>query len=248
MLCCPSRSTNRSVHRRGLCHWIGLLALSWSLSIQAGECLLNYPGYRVPSATEGPLVLLLRQEQNEASLRAISKTSMASEEWATAYVPDETKVLAALEKIPALSADDCGAPFFAAALGFPRTLNALLDRKANMRDFRTLEGAFNALSAAAGEGTLPTVQVLVERKTFDVDERTALHYDAGMFLPRIGGGWTPLHFAAARGQNHVIRHLISKGADLHARTYMRLTPLDLARQGSNVRKTEELLIGLGAKY
>ncbi|MBK7658534.1 MAG: hypothetical protein IPJ28_05005 [Betaproteobacteria bacterium] len=115
-----------------------------------------------------------------------------------------------MEKIPALSADDCGAPFFAAALGFPRTLNALLDRKANMRDFRTLEARSMRYPLRRG-GTLPTVQVLVERKTFDVDERTALHYDAGMFLPGIGGGWTPLHFAAARGQNHVIRHLIFRG-------------------------------------
>jgi ankyrin repeat protein len=65
-------------------------------------------------------------------------------------------------------------------------------------------GAGNAIRFMQN-GWLPAVKYLVEELGFDVNARD-------------DGGFTPLHFAAARGDHDLIMYLIEKGADIKARS------------------------------
>ena len=65
-------------------------------------------------------------------------------------------------------------------------------------------GAGNAIRFMQN-GWLPAVKYLVEELGFDVNARD-------------DGGFTPLHFAAARGDHDLIMYLIEKGADVKARS------------------------------
>ena len=86
-------------------------------------------------------------------------------------------------------------------------------------------------------GWLPAVKYLVEELGADVNARDL---DAR----------TPLHNAASRGDNEVIRYLIERGADVHAVTRLGQTTVDMANSPSyNVRPfpvTIALLESLGA--
>jgi uncharacterized protein len=65
------------------------------------------------------------------------------------------------------------------------------------------------------------------------------------------GGFTPLHFAAARGDNELIKYLVSKGADIKAVARNGQTTADMAngpvQRISPYLDTVKLLEGLGAK-
>ena len=68
-------------------------------------------------------------------------------------------------------------------------------------------------------------------------------------------GYTPLHYAAARGDQELIEYLVSKGADLGAVTRLGQSTVDMARGGgagyhrrSAFPETVELLLGLGAEF
>jgi ankyrin repeat protein len=65
------------------------------------------------------------------------------------------------------------------------------------------------------DGWLPSVKFLVEKLGADVNARDA-------------NGYTPLHFAAARGDNATIRYLVSKGADVTAVARNGQTTADMA--------------------
>ncbi len=87
---------------------------------------------------------------------------------------------------------------------------------------------------------LPAVQYLVEELDADVNLRD-------------GWGYTPLHYAAARGDNDLILYLVAKGADVNAVTRLGQTTVDITRGGRSgffqrvpFPETEELLLGLGA--
>jgi ankyrin repeat protein len=89
---------------------------------------------------------------------------------------------------------------------------------------------------------LPAVQYLVEELDADVDERD-------------GWGYTPLHYAASRGDNELIRYLVSKGADVGAITRLGQSTADMARGGRAgfftrvaFPETERLLLSLGAVH
>ena len=93
----------------------------------------------------------------------------------------------------------------------------------------------------APNGTLPSVQFLVEE--FDVDVNMA---DAW--------GYTPVHYAAAWGKTDVIRYLVSKGADVMGRTRLGQTTADMAAGGyraffkaQEYPETVEVLESLGVK-
>lgn len=93
----------------------------------------------------------------------------------------------------------------------------------------------------APNGTLPSVQFLVEE--FNVDVNVA---DAW--------GYTPLHYAASWGKIDVVRYLISKGANVTARTRLGMTTADMAAGGyrgyfkaQEYPETVELLVSLGAE-
>ena len=87
-------------------------------------------------------------------------------------------------------------------------------------------------------GFIPAVKYLVEKHGADVNARDY-------------NGETPMHNAAFRGNNELIRYLVSKGADLHAVSRYGLTTVDKAN-GPVQRiepwpETIKLLEGLGVK-
>jgi ankyrin repeat protein len=68
-------------------------------------------------------------------------------------------------------------------------------------------------------------------------------------------GYTPLHYAAVRGDNTMIEYLVSKGADVKAVTRLGQSVVDMTRGGRNgffqrtpYPLTEELLLSLGSEY
>jgi ankyrin repeat protein len=65
------------------------------------------------------------------------------------------------------------------------------------------------------DGWVPAVKYLVEELGADVNARDH-------------NGYTPLHHAAARGDNDLIRYLVSKGADPKAVARSGQTTIDLA--------------------
>jgi ankyrin repeat protein len=90
----------------------------------------------------------------------------------------------------------------------------------------------------APEAWLPAVKYLVEEIGADVNGRD-------------DGGYTPLHHAAARGDNAVILYLVSKGADVKAISRRNQTTADMANgpvsRISPYPETIALLVKLGAK-
>jgi hypothetical protein len=88
------------------------------------------------------------------------------------------------------------------------------------------------------DGWMPAMKYLVEELKQDVNTRDA-------------GGYTPLHHAAARGDNEMILYLVSKGADPKAVARNGMTTVDMAN-GPVTRLTPfpdtiKLLEGMGAK-
>jgi ankyrin repeat protein len=88
------------------------------------------------------------------------------------------------------------------------------------------------------EGWLPAVKYLVEEIGADVNARDS-------------DGFTPMHHAAARGDNEMIHYLLSKGADPLAVSRRGQTTVDMANgpvsRISPFPETIKLLEGLGAK-
>ena len=91
------------------------------------------------------------------------------------------------------------------------------------------------------DGFMSTVKYLVEEHGADVN------------LPDLWG-YTPLHYAAIRGDNDLIRYLVSKGADVTAKTRLGQTTADVARGGRGgyfqrveFPETVELLVSLGSE-
>jgi ankyrin repeat protein len=97
--------------------------------------------------------------------------------------------------------------------------------------------AGNAHRHAPG-GWMPAVKYLVEELGADVNQRD-------------DGGYTPLHHAAARGDNEMILYLVSKGADVKAVSRRNQTTADMANgpvsRISPFPETIALLVKLGAK-
>jgi ankyrin repeat protein len=89
----------------------------------------------------------------------------------------------------------------------------------------------------APDSWLASVKYLVEELGADVNGRD-------------DGGYTPLHHAAARGDNEVILYLVSKGADVKAVSRRGQTTADMANgpvsRISPYPETIKLLVGLGA--
>jgi len=87
-------------------------------------------------------------------------------------------------------------------------------------------------------GWLPAVKYLVEELGADVNARD---HD----------GYTPLHHAAARGDNEMILYLVSKGADVKAVSRRGQTTADMAngpvQRVSPFPETVALLEKLGSK-
>lgn len=90
----------------------------------------------------------------------------------------------------------------------------------------------------APDSWIPAVKFLVEQLGADVNARD-------------NNGHTPLHFAAARGDNELINYLVSKGADVKAVSRSGQTTADMAngpvQRISPYLDTVALLERLGSK-
>jgi ankyrin repeat protein len=90
----------------------------------------------------------------------------------------------------------------------------------------------------APNGWMPAIKYLVEELGADVNARD-------------NDGYTPLHHAAARGDNEVILYLVSKGADVRAVARTGQTTADMANSPvqrlSPIPETVALLMKLGSK-
>ena len=88
------------------------------------------------------------------------------------------------------------------------------------------------------DGWLPAVKYLVEELGADVNARDA-------------AGETPLHNAAARGDNELIKYLVSKGASVTAVDRKGRTTVDMAngpqQRVQPLPETIQLLESLGGK-
>jgi ankyrin repeat protein len=88
------------------------------------------------------------------------------------------------------------------------------------------------------DGWMPTMKYLVEELGHDVNARDAR-------------GFTPLHFAAARGDDEMIHYLVDKGADVTAVARTGQTTADMAngpfQRISPYLGTVALLESLGSK-
>jgi len=126
----------------------------------------------------------------------------------------------------------------------------------------TLEGV-TPLLAAAGDGfhgndaitvpagRMPAVKYLVEECAADVNAIDKKAGDSTSILHTNTRAYTPLHSAAARGDNEMIRYLVSKGARVDLVGKNGLTVADMAN-GPRERiqpfpETLNLLVSLGAK-
>jgi ankyrin repeat protein len=99
------------------------------------------------------------------------------------------------------------------------------------------EGFIGNAHRHAPNGWMPSIKYLVEELGFDVNMRD-------------DGGYTPLHHAAARGDNEMIKYLVSKGADVKAVSRRNQTTADMANgpvsRISPFPETIKLLVSLGA--
>jgi ankyrin repeat protein len=90
----------------------------------------------------------------------------------------------------------------------------------------------------APDGWMPTMRYMVEVLHADVNARDQ-------------NGFTPLHHAAARGDNEMIKYLVAHGADVHAVAKNGMTVVDMANgpvsRISPIPDTIDLLEKLGAK-
>src|SRR5262249_54537425 len=139
----------------------------------------------------------------------------------------------------------------AAQVGDVDAMKMLVARGADP-NIKTTEGV-TPLAACAGQGfygnddrtvpagRMPAVKYLVEE----------LHADINSVDNNPRGGYTPLHNAAARGDNEMILYLVSKGARVGAVSKQGQTVADMAN-GPRQRiqpypETVALLVMLGSK-
>ncbi len=87
---------------------------------------------------------------------------------------------------------------------------------------------------------IPAVKYLIEEQGIDVNTKDSW-------------GFTPMHYAAARGDNELIRYLVSQGGDVTVITRLGQSTADMARGGRSgfftrvaYPETEKLLLELGS--
>jgi ankyrin repeat protein len=159
--------------------------------------------------------------------------------------------------------DPAGAtPFWRAAQVADLDAMRLLVAAGADPNIATFEGV-TPLLAAAGDGfhgndaitvpagRMPAVRYLVEECAADVNAIDKKGGDSTSILHTNTRAYTPLHSAAARGDNEMILYLVSKGARVDLVGTNGLTVADMAN-GPRERiqpfpETVKLLVGLGAK-
>jgi len=143
-----------------------------------------------------------------------------------------------LEHGEAVTAEDCGVTYYAAASGAAATLNELIHRREASSSVHDLKG-LTPLLAAAGNGHLKTLQLLLDNHLASVNERSpvtngspqalvaSLALGANLYTT---GGTTALMLAASANRVEVAEELIRRGADVNVRDAGGHTALDYADQ------------------
>jgi ankyrin repeat protein len=120
----------------------------------------------------------------------------------------------------------------------------------------------SGLMIAIRENAMRVFKVLVNARDVNLDQKAA-NGDTALMLaafkankPAVDAllkkgaavnrqGWTPLHYAAAAGDNDIVQMLLDKSADLNARSPNGTTPIMMAARGSHIL-TVKLLLDAGA--
>jgi ankyrin repeat protein len=158
--------------------------------------------------------------------------------------------------------DPAGAtPFWRAAeAGDAEAMRLLVARGADpaiksiegLSPLMVLTGAgYRDSTAAIPAGRMPALRYLVEELHADVNETDAKAGDRKRTEPVGTRGYTPIHNAAARGDNEMILYLVSKGARVDLVGKNGVTSVDMASSqregGQPFDATIKLLESLGAK-
>lgn len=117
--------------------------------------------------------------------------------------------------------------------GHTETVKLLLDKRANTTIYsnRGIGEVFSwcrgqhVLIEAARHGHNDVVSILLE-----CDPNSSVNWRSPSEVEEATGDWTPLHFAAERGQWEVMRTLLTRGADPDAKSKDLTTPLHLTVQ------------------
>jgi hypothetical protein len=185
------------------------------------DCVVDFNGYGEEGTVEGSLTKLMRAGYRRAREGKYDDGL---------YTPDETEALDWYAKNgPALEPQDCGAPMFAAAFGYVRLLEQLIDHKANLYASRFKhQGSHTPLTAAAFYGQLSIAKLLIERGAAKVDETNDAYW-ASYFVIFRDGGDTALNIAARNGHEDVVTYLLTKGASPHKASARGWTAIGWAR-------------------
>jgi len=120
----------------------------------------------------------------------------------------------------------------------------------------------SGLMIAIRENAMRVFKVLLNARDIDIEQKAA-NGDTPLMLaafkankPAVEAllkkgaavnrpGWTPLHYAAAAGDNEIVQMLLDKSANLDARSPNGTTPIMMAARGSHIL-TVKLLLDAGA--
>ncbi|HTH44797.1 MAG TPA: ankyrin repeat domain-containing protein [Oxalicibacterium sp.] len=168
----------------------------------------------------------------------------------------------ALLSLPALSrADSYDDWFRAVQIDDDQTVAGLLKRGFDPNTIERDRGD-SGLMIAVRENAMRVFKVLLNARDIDLDQK-ATNGDTPLMLaafkankPAVEAllqkgatvnrpGWTPLHYAAAAGDNDIVQMLLDKSADLDARSPNGTTPIMMAARGSHIL-TVKLLLDAGA--
>lgn len=196
----------------------------------ASECKVNYVGDWLEPVPLGPLIKLLDWRPYQG------KGNKSREEL-------EQEALDLFAKSGKLSADDCGAPLIAAAHGYAKILEKFIDAEVDLYAAKTLTRGMTPLLAAAAEGRLEVVKLLIERRAAQIDEATPFHLNN---FGGFSGGLTALHWAAMNGRVDVVKYLLESGAKVNKKAWDSKTALDWAKRRGH-ESVAETLERYGAK-
>ena len=205
---------------------IGMLCMQWkpTSALGANSKLLDALG---PQAREKMAAQMhaMRAGFDKEAGRMLAASGVADSPSLAEFVaardagPDALAALIAA-RVPQVAADVAIA---AAAQGDETFVRALLARPGLIDPRATYAASGMTLLMAAAQGGL--ADIAREMIARDADVNAAMH-----------DRWTPLHLAARHGGGEIVAMLLAAGARIDAKTAHDMTPLMLARSGTEARR------------